>query len=186
MGNNQLYQLIVEKDDQRAFEKLYYQLVDKLFYISYHISGCKESSEEIVEDIFIKLWNNRQKMPGIKNIEAFLAVSVRNLSLDYWRKQSRKKHVDIQCCEYIGDDHNPHDDIELQELTVKIEEAIETLPPKCKKIFQLVRIFGLSYKQAAEEMSITPKTVENQLRISVRKILEHLKTEYKIFEKMAS
>lgn len=181
-----MYRQIVDKNDQKAFEKLYYRLVDKLFSISYNISGSKESSEEIVEDIFIKLWNNRRKMTDIKNIDAFLCVSVRNLSLDYLRKESRRISVDINDFKYLSGVTTPLDDIELKELTLKIDEAIETLPPKCKRIFELVRIFGLTYKQAAEEMSISPKTVENQLRISVRKILEYLKQEYEIFKKLAS
>lgn len=186
MNNNQLYSLVVEKDDQKAFENLYYNLVDKLTNISFQITRNKESSEEIIEDIFIKLWNNRRKMTDIKNIDAFIAVSVRNLSLDYLRKESKIKSVDIQTCEYLQATTTPLEDLEFQELTLKIGEAIETLPPKCKQIFELVRIFGLSYKEAAEEMSISTKTVENQLRISVRKILDYLKSEYNNFDKMAS
>ena len=186
MTNNHLYILIINANDQKAFQKLYYNLLEKLLKLSIGITKCRESSEEIIEDIFVKIWSMRKEKKDIKNIDAFLSISVRNRSVDFLRKKSRITTTDILTCGDLRTMSNPLDDMEYHELKIKVDQAIHTLPPKCKKVFELVRMFGLSYKEAATEMSISPKTVENQLRIAVGKILEHLKKEYGTIEKMAS
>ncbi len=185
-GNNRLYALIIHKGDQKAFERLYYNLVDHLFKVSISITSCREASEEIINDLFVKLWNIRAEKRKIRNIDAFLSISVRNRSLDFLRKKSKYSSSDLTAVEYLSSIPNPHDGMEYDELKEKVDQAILTLPPKCKMIFELVRMYGFSYKQAADEMSVTPKTIENQLRIAVKKILEYLKKEYQSIEKMAS
>jgi RNA polymerase sigma-70 factor (ECF subfamily) len=185
MSVDTLYMQVVEDSSEKALERLYYQLVDKLFSIALSITKCNELAEEVIEDVFIKLWKAREKS-NIKNIEGFLVVSVRNLSLDYLRKSVLFKTVDINSCNTLEYSSTPMDEVEYMELKTLIDQAIDNLPPKCKESFVHVRMRGMSYKEAALALCISPKTVENQLRIAVSKILNELNSKYDKPEKLAS
>jgi RNA polymerase sigma-70 factor (ECF subfamily) len=170
--------------DETAFKEFYKENVFKLFQFAFAFARNKELSEEIVNDVFLKLWQRRNKISGIKNINVYLYVSVKNTAFNYLRKTSPKKNIDI---EEISADHfylSPDQEQILitDELKRLIEQSINQLPPKCKLVFKLVKEDGLSCTEVATILGISYKTVTTQLTIALKKLELLLQPSLKEFE----
>ncbi len=138
----------------------------------YSIVHQKESSEEIVNDVFLKLWEKRHLRPAIGNPGLYLYVSVKNRSLNHLRDNAAARTVEIgeRCDEYIRFDTNPETILLDAEGLQRIQAAINQLPPRCRLIFSLIKEDGLRYKDVSRLLEISVKTVEAQLAIALRKI----------------
>ncbi|MEQ6118796.1 RNA polymerase sigma-70 factor [Reichenbachiella sp. MALMAid0571] len=156
--------------NQSAFEQLYYRFYKWLLAVSLAIARNKEVAEEIVEDVFFELWNKRRECDQIKSIESFLYVTVKNRTLDYYRKSSKNHFVEIEELNNLEVKISPEDIYLFEELSGRIDMAVSDLPPKCAEIFRLIKFEGLSHKETAKKLGISPKTVENQLGIAVKKM----------------
>ena len=168
---------ISETDDMYAYEKLYYTFYTSLYHFAFSIIRSKQEAEEIVSDVFIKVWQARSALSEVSNISVYLYTGVRNRAIDYLNAQRR--HAIVYFSEEDWGDtlielKNPSDYCISTDLMKKINAAVNQLPPRCKVIFRLVREEGLTYKQVAAIMRLSPLTVRNQLAIAVRKIGEML------------
>ena len=162
----------IAADDQAALKGLYELFSKKLHYLAFSFVRSNEVAEEIVEDVFINVWKQREKLPHIENFGWYLYVSTKNTSYSYLRK-SNKEHcinLDELSLPYLKLDTNPEDIMVSNEAIQRINLAINNLPPKCRHIFKLVKEDGLKYKQVAELLDINIKTVENQMGIALKKI----------------
>ena len=170
MTNKFLLRRISEDDDERALEELFNAHSKWLYTVAFSIVKDQGLTEEIVEDVFFKLWQNRCKYVSIENLESFLFVCTKNLSYDHIRKRGNRHFISLD--EQMLNQHEmgPDQIYELNELNELIALSVKKLPPRCKSIFELVRNSGHSYKEAAQILNLTPKTVENQLRIATKKI----------------
>ena len=164
-----------ESSDQGAFEELFNLYYTWLHSVAVSIVRKKEDAEEIVGDVFLKLWEIRDGFARIKNLETFLYTATKNKSYDYYRKDSKMHLVEFEKDwkekEYII---SPEDAFLFEELQTKYQEAVHNLTPKCKEVFLLVREEGYSYKKAAETLNVSPKTIENHLRVAIQKIREDM------------
>ena len=157
--------------NQKAFEQIYHRFHKWLHTLSLAIVRNNEVAEEIVEDVFFELWEKRRECDQIKSIESYLYVTVKNRSLDYYRKHSKNHFVEIEELINLEVKISPEDIFLFEELKSYIDKSVSELPPKCAEVFRLVKLEGHSYKKAAELLSITPKTVENQLAIAVKRMV---------------
>jgi RNA polymerase sigma-70 factor (family 1) len=162
----------IQDGDQDAFKEFYHLQFFKLYQFAYSFVHSKEASEEIVNDVFLGLWQKKDTLNTINNIQVYLYVSVKNASLNYLRKNNLFIPVSI---DDLSVDHFPLvADPELllsqRELQQQIREAIEQLPPRCRLIFKLVKEDGLSYKQVAAILDISAKTVDSQLCLALKKL----------------
>lgn len=133
-------------------------------------------AEEIVLDVFLKLWENRKTLDAINNIETYLYISVRNKSINVLKKE-RKFHFDIlEDAPILLADYNPSAESDLIEAEMfnALNEAVMQLPSKCKIIFKLIREDGLNRSEVAQILNVSVKTVDNQVAIAVKKIAEQL------------
>jgi RNA polymerase sigma-70 factor (family 1) len=160
----------IKVGDQKAFEQLYHRYYKWLLAVSIAIVRSREAAEEIVEDVFFELWEKRRECDQIKSIESYLYVTVKNRSLDYYRKHSKNHFVEIEELNNLEIKISPEDIYLFEELRTQIDEAIAELPPKCSVVFRMVKLEGHSYKQTAAILNITPKTVENQVGIAVKRM----------------
>lgn len=172
VGGQSIEELLegIKIGDQKAFEQLYHRYYKWLLAVSIAIVRSREAAEEIVEDVFFELWEKRRECDQIKSIESYLYVTVKNRSLDYYRKHSKNHFVEIEELNNLEIKISPEDIYLFEELRTQIDEAIAELPPKCAEIFRLVKLGGHSHKKAAELLNITPKTIENQLGIAVKRM----------------
>ena len=166
--------------DQIAFKRLFDKYYDYAFevatlYCSFH------EAEEVVSDVFSKIWNNRSQLAEVSSFKGYLFMSLKNQCLNYLRK----KKIDTVDIEHLFDsaamqESSPQQILESNELTESVEEVIENLPPKCKEAFKLVREDGLKYKEAAKQLSITENTLDVHLKKATKRILEVIRNYGKI------
>jgi len=145
---------------------------DDLFHFVRGIVANDQSSEEIVSDVFIKIWNKRSEYQNINNIKPFLFIVARNESISYLRKNKRMTVLSIEDVNEYDFSPLESDDTDLfdQEKINEINTAIEKLPAKCKMAFTLAKINGLKYKDIAIIMEISPLTVKNHIAYALEKI----------------
>jgi RNA polymerase sigma-70 factor (ECF subfamily) len=167
-----LFTAVVHTDDYHAFERIYNRTYQHLCNLSSRMVKSRELAEEIVDDVFCTLWSNRKKILINSSFNAYLTTAVRNRSLDSIRKMRTGKSleletaVDIPCKQSVADE-----ELVFQELNLSIEAAIASLPTQCRAIFLLSRDQGLMYKEIAELLHISIKTVDTQMG----RALKHLR-----------
>ena len=169
------------EQDETAFREFYKENVFKLFQFAFAFIQNKELAEEIVNDVFLSLWNQRARISDIRNINVYLYVSVKNTAANYIRKNNSRKNIDL---ERIASDHfylspDPEQVLITEELKKIIEQSINQLPPRCKLIFKLVKEDGLSSSEVAEILEISYKTVKTQLTIALQKLEQSLRPSLK-------
>lgn len=163
-------------EDMKAYKELYTLLFDGLHRFSYSIVKSKEVAEEIVSDVFIKIWQIRDKLPEINNLKVYLYTITKNFSLNYIHRSYKNSSISINDMdiEPIIEVHTPEELCISAEIVNKIKMTIRQLPPQCRIIFQLVKEDGMKYKEVAEILNISVFTVRNQLAIGIRKISDAL------------
>ena len=159
-------------NDQLAYKELFTGFYPSLFQFVFNIVKSKPSSEEIVSDLFLKIWEKRDTLEEIRNLRVYCFVAARHLSINYLEKQKRYQHADIEdyTTHLICNTPNPEECMISAEMLKRIRELIETLPPRCKLTFKLVKEYGFGYREAAEILQVSEKTIENQLAIALKKI----------------
>ena len=169
---HELQKRIALYEDMKAYKELYYMLFDPLHRFSYSFVKSNEAAEEIVSDVFIKIWEIRTRLTEIENLKVYIYTITKNFSINYIHKNY--KNVPLSIDEMDIDPQvgleNPEQLYISAELIGRIRQSIQQLPPQCRIIFQLVKEDGLKYKEVASILHISPLTVRNQLAIAVRKI----------------
>ena len=139
----------------------------------------KELSEEIALEIFTFIWEKRQTLQIKANFKSFLFSSAKNRAISLYRKEQKKMFTSIDPGQSVFlDDSSSQQLMENNELREIINTAINKLPEKSKQIYQLAWEENLSHKEIAEQLGITPKTVENHVGIALRKLRESLNPYY--------
>jgi len=158
--------------DESVFREVYRQSFVKLYRFAFSFLHSKEAAEEIVHDVLINLWKKRNDFTDIQNLDTYLYVSVKNLSLNYLRNEAKHAHKDIDEMydEMAFISINPESICIAKESADRLNKSINNLPVKCRLIFKLIKLDGLKYKEVAILLNISVKTVENQLANALKKI----------------
>ena len=156
----------------KAYESLYLLLSPRLTNFCFSLVKSNEAAEEIVSDVFIKLWQIRNKLADIENLKVYLYTIAKNFCLNYITRHFknpvlRLDEMDIEPVVKLG---NPEDLCIASDTISKIRQCIKELPPQCRIVFQMVKEDGMSYKEAADVLNISVLTVRNQVFIATRKI----------------
>lgn len=159
-------------DDALAYKQLFILYHARLVDFSTSILRNRESAEEIVSDVFLKIWNSRKLLLTIENMHLYLYVSVKNLSINRLKKQKREQFfcLDEVKVEFQSIYFDPEQLLLTAEMYKRICAAIEELPPRCQLIFKLIKEDGLSYKEVGQLLNLAIKTIENQMTIALKKI----------------
>ncbi len=166
-------------DDHKAFRQFFDLLYPRYFRFAYYFLPSSALCEELVSDVFMKIWNSRKNLPQIEKLEVYFLQSVKNQALTYIKRQAQNREYspELSIMPAVTVAH-PENLIIAKELSNKLEEAIKSLPPKCETVFRLVRENGLSYKEAAAILEISPRTVDNQMVIAMKRIKEVVENFY--------
>jgi RNA polymerase sigma-70 factor (family 1) len=168
----ELQKRIALYDDMKAYRELCEIFFHRLNRTAYAFIKSKEPAEEIVSDVFIKVWQIRAKLGEIDNLSVYLYTVTKNLCLKYITRQYKNPvtSLDIMHFETSIDFNTPEDICISADIIKKIRQALDELPPKCRLILQLVKEDGLRYKEVAEILHISELTVRNQVAIAVKKL----------------
>ncbi len=167
-----LQQRIAVYEDAIAYKKLFFLLFLPLKNFSYAIVKSKEYAEEIVSDVFVEIWAKRKKLQEIVDLKMYIYISVRNASLRKFQQTQKRKilSLDELSVEMVSVEPDAETCLINAEQIKKIETAVEQLPPQCKIIFKLAKEDKLKYKEIAELLAISVKTIDNQLSTALIKI----------------
>ena len=159
-------------DDMKAYRELCDLYYHRLHRTAYAFIKSKEPAEEIVSDVFIKVWQMRAKLLEIENLSVYLYTVTKNLCLKYITRQYKNPvtSLDIMNFETSIDFNTPEEICISSDIIKKIRTALDELPPKCRLILQLVKEDGLRYKEVAEILHISELTVRNQVVIAIKKL----------------
>lgn len=172
--------MLIRNLDIKNFELLFKSNYKQLFVVSYRITKNKSASEDIIQELFLYLWETKKFKTDKLTFENYLFKSIYNRSLNYLRDSAKHdNNFDLaEASEVYTKDKLSDLDYEL--LETSIFQSIENLPPKCRVIFVMSRIEGKQHKEIAEILDVSTKTVENQISIALRKINTSISPEIKV------
>lgn len=172
---------IALSEDMAAYKQLYLLMFDSLFHFARSFVKSKQVAQEIVSDVFVKLWQIRSQLNTIDNLKPYLFGITKNFSLSYLARASRNISIQLNDIDLDEIDiesmieFKSPEDLYISKETIKnVMQAIRSLPPQCQIIFSLVKVEGLKYKEVAKLLAISVFTVRNQVAIAVKKIEEAL------------
>lgn len=169
--------LRIKEGDEYFFNVIFEKYRDQLFGYLYRVSKSKEVSEEIVLDVFLKLWNGREVITEIQNLEAFLYKVAHHKAIDFFRAAKRSPALQQALWEIITEAPSAEQaDSRLlhQHTAALIREALDQLSPQRRKVFELRNQEDLSYADIADRLDLSTHTVRNHLAAAVQFIRTYL------------
>jgi RNA polymerase sigma-70 factor (family 1) len=161
----------ISDGDEAAFKIVFDLYKSKLYRYIFFISKSEVVAEELVHDVFLKLWTQQQLLIGVENPATYIYTIARNKAMDHLRKVARDKKLLDNVWNAIGEIHNETQEIiEANESDRLIKQAINGLTPQKQLIYQLSRDEGLNHEQIAEKLNISKSTVNNHLVESLKQI----------------
>ena len=167
--------------DEEAFKQIYYLFYKKLYLFSLALVKTKEAAEEITEDVFIKVCQQKAQISAIHNLRVYLYIATKNTSLNYLSKKAKDnltQPFDNINVDLFKSTVTPEELMITAEMYRKIQQQVEALPLRCKMIFKLIREDGLKYKEVSDILNISVNTIDVQMAIAVKKISVALKPEF--------
>jgi RNA polymerase sigma-70 factor (ECF subfamily) len=158
-----------------AFEQIFKKHNKTLCDLAYNIVSDADAAKDIVQDVFVKLWNNRSNVDLGGQIRNYLYKATSHTALNYLRSLKRIDRLGNQTEVSRLQAHANQESILYKEFELRVRESIDRLPPKCKAIYLLSRHEGLKYQEIADALGLSLKTVENQMGIALEKLRDDLK-----------
>ncbi|MCC5931129.1 MAG: RNA polymerase sigma-70 factor [Cyclobacteriaceae bacterium] len=160
-----------------SFNLLFRKLSHKVFQFSYSFLHCREEAEEIMQDVFLKVWESKHLLNESKSLYSYIYVIAKNATLDKIRKNKSQslhlhRYFDLHEDQFIA---LPEFQQELSDTTLVIQKILSDMPAARKRVFELSRYQGMSNSSIAEYLSISVKTVEKQISKALQELKEKLK-----------
>ncbi len=166
----------ISNGDAKAFEDLFKSFFSELTFYAIRFVEDMETAEEIVQDIFFNIWDNRTKISINTSVKSYLYTTVKNTCLNLIKhKKVENKYREYFSRSLQSDELNEETWIKADDLHSKITTAINKLPEQRRKIFMMSRFEELTYKEIANKLSISIKTVENQMGSALKFLRIELK-----------
>lgn len=166
----------ISKGDQRAFTVLFDFYYQGLGSYIYKITESREVTEEIVQEVFIKIWEKRDMLGNIGSFKSYLFVLSKNKTLDYLRQAAKERthHFyltkDFSEESYVIDGHSP-----VEEYSLIIEKMVSKLPAQQQQVYHLSRHEKLKYEEIAFQMGISKETVKKHMQLALAFLKQHVK-----------
>lgn len=163
----------IAEGNETAFSQIFNAYKRKLFAFTYRMVKQESVAEELVQEIFMKLWSNRFMLEKVENPNTYIFIIARNKTIDHLRKIANERKLVNELWQSISESRKLTDEImEANESQRLIDEALATLSPQKQTIFRLSRYQGLTHNEIAEELNLSKSTVKNNMV----EILKFLKT----------
>ena len=172
---------MTDKNPQIPFDKEQFELLFKTHF-NYLCNFAKQyvndadTAQDICQKVFIALWEKRENLNSNQSIKSYLFTAVKNRCLNYIRdnKKYRSKVLDLDCGDFDLAEKE-EDQFGEEELKSKIDKAMNSLPEKCRMVFEMSRFQKMKYREIAEELDISQKTVEAHMSKAMKILREALK-----------
>jgi len=167
-------------NDQKAYKELFILLHSRLKQFAYSILKSKEEAEELVSDVFIGIWQRRNQYTSIEFPLLYFYQSVKNMAYNRISKMKKQPiNADDWFFQFQSIYFDPERLMMTEEMLRQIRTAVNELPPRCKLIFKLVKEDGLKYREVADLLQVSIKTIEAQMAIALRRLGKCMQLEIK-------
>jgi len=175
LNSDEKLMLEIKADNMFAFDVLYKKYSKRLYSFAYSILKSSEESENIVQDVFLTLWEHRNKVEKNSSIKYYVFTIAYNSAISILRKKASESQF-IEYLKSLQDLNQEPVNIELEykELTDKLNSIINHLPDRQKEVYNLHKAEGLKYQEIAERLNISVNTVENHMSRALKTIREKL------------
>jgi RNA polymerase sigma-70 factor (family 1) len=162
---------LVAEGDRNAFTQIYNNYHNKIYSIAFELTESTTVSEEIVQDVFLKIWVKRDSLHEVEHFRAYLFTITRNYVFTALKRIARKESIEVSA---IQDaplyDHDTEDRVLNNEYTRILQAAIDRLPEQQKQVYNLIKKEGLKREEAAAALHLSPETVKTHLAQAMRSI----------------
>lgn len=172
-ANNKLLNAVAS-GDKGAFTKLFYMFHQELGEFILKLTKSKPIAEEVVQEVFIKVWTHREALSGVKSFRAYLFTVARNHAFNVLRDETRKTLLieDFERYPLVDTDDTA---VEKEALYAIVEKAVALLPPQQQKVWKLNKEEGLPYQKIAEQLKLSPLTVKRHISLAMASIIRYVR-----------
>ena len=174
---NEFLRRLCLNDSQEAFHSLYVHYYPRLKLFLDLFLKTDRYSDDIIADIFMKIWDRRKLLLPIRNFDAYIFRIARNQAVSFLRREMPVSLEEMDAAEKFADSEDISSNLENRDLFSRIEEAVQSLPPRTRQVFEMVRLNKLKYKEVASILGISEKTVEWHMTGAIHAIRETVKNE---------
>ncbi len=174
-GNDKQVFEAIKRDDHGAYEKVFRENYRPMTAYAFRFLGNLTESESIVQDVFLRLWQKRKEIMITSSLQHYLFRSVKNHCINYIEHEKIKSGYQSMVINHEADRSEYSEFFLEYDLKMKIQVAIAALPPKRQEIFRMAREEGLKYREIADRLNISEKTVETQMTLALKQLRESLR-----------
>ena len=177
MSENQ-YNILIERmkgGDREAFNQLFRRFYPPLVRFGVRFVADADLSAEIVQDLFVKLWSNHEKLSFNTSFESYMLTSVRNAAITYINKERSHAEANLRVYTEDSDATDPSETLQSNNLEESYRQVLKTMPEKRREVFLASRFEGLKYSEIAEKLGLSQKTVEAHMSAAIKQLREGLK-----------
>jgi RNA polymerase sigma-70 factor (family 1) len=161
--------------DEKAFSQFVSPLFDRLYGFSLSVTKSEMYAEEIVQDTFLKIWQHRSELQELDNVTAWIFTITRNLSYNFLKRQLKDQELVRRLDEYFAlPSGSAEENLLYKEALVRVQQAVNILPPQQAMVFTLNRLQGLSLDEVADQLQLSKSTVKNHLTQALKNVRTHL------------
>lgn len=166
---------IARANCESSFRRFFHHFYPQMFELALYYTKNQALAEEVVSDVFLKVWKQRKRLETISNVKSYLLVAVKRQSLNYMRttRYTPLFAHDLEQLTII-DGRTPENILLSDEMLEVVSQSIQNLPEKCRLVFKLVKEEKLKYKEVAELLNISEKTVDMHIGKALKRIREDL------------
>jgi RNA polymerase sigma-70 factor, ECF subfamily len=165
----------IKADNMFAFDVLYKKYCKRVYKFGYSILKSPEESENLMQDVFLNLWENRHNIKINSSIKSYVFTIAYNSAITVIRKKARESEYFEYIKSLQKDAEEPLNiEIEYDELTNKLDQIIQELPPRQKEVYLLHKVENLKYNEIAEKLHISVNTIENHMSRALKTIRQKL------------
>jgi RNA polymerase sigma-70 factor (ECF subfamily) len=164
------------KNDKKAMDDLYAFYYPRLYSFSKKILKVEDDINDILQDVFVKIWLNRKKINSVETFNSYIFTITKNAIITCFREKTRNRDYELKVRQAAtGKEFIIETELEYQDLKEKVDALIEKLPEKRKQVYILSREKGLSNAEIAEQLGISVKTVEDHMMHSLKYLRDKMK-----------
>jgi RNA polymerase sigma-70 factor (family 1) len=160
---------LIQQKDAEAFEDYYKEHYKSFFLMAYKYLKSEVLAQEVVNDVFVKIWEEGSRMVVDSSLKSYLYKAVINSSINLLNRQKRERQNRQDLIDRSSDSYELRE-MEENEMKIRIYAAIDQLPQQCRKVFQMSRFEGLKNQEVADKLGISIKTVKNHITHALKQL----------------
>ena len=165
----------IKAGDRESFNQVFRRYYSPMVRFCIRYVADSDIASEIVQDLFLKLWSNREKISFNTSFESYMLTSVRNSAITYINKERSHAEANLRIYSEDSDSNDPSETLQSNNLEESYRQILKDMPEKRREVFLASRYDGLKYSEIAEKLGISQKTVEAQMSAAIKQLKDGLK-----------